>query len=32
MKEGAAHLNERDTTPPLGAVAFTQRVYIGVVL
>jgi hypothetical protein len=32
MKEGAAHLNECDTTPPLWAVVFTQRVYIGVVL
>jgi len=32
MKQGAAHLKECDTTPPLGAVAYTQRVHMRLVL
>jgi len=32
MKEGAAHLKEYDTTPPLGAVAYTQHVHTRLLL
>jgi hypothetical protein len=32
MKQGATHLSGYDTTPPLGAVAYTQRVHMRLLL